>query len=471
MDSVVSSSTIPLLSYTHVAVTYNSVLGFATLYANGEVVGLKSIIGTIVGNTNPVLIGRGYAETGAFFNGNIDEVKIWDTCRTEAQIRANIHTRLANFAHPNLVAYWRMDDSTGVSVVDASGNCHAAVLFGGPVFGTSTIPLGAPIVYSQAVALSGVTNFPGSLVSMNVFNQTGTNDFYIHHFPGLPIGTQPTGVTAVNANNWIMYRYGAGTMDSSEVNFNTMGVTSIADPNDFFLFNRGVGSNTAWSVLDTANAVNHGLGLVTFLILPNQFANQFAVGANNNTLPVKLLYFTAKNNNADVNLRWATASETDNAGFQVERSVDGKNFKQISFIPGKGQSAQVVNYTLVDKDAFKLMASSTLYYRLVQTDFNGKKEVSNTVLVTFGKVLQTSSAVYPNPFSSEIVISVEAINDGVAKLVVSDIAGKVVYEMTQPVTIGSSSLSTHGLDKLPKGMYFMNLNVNGEMSSQKMVKQ
>ncbi len=471
IDSVVSSSTIPLLNYTHVAVTYNSVLGFATLYANGEVVGLKSIIGTIVGNTHPVYIGRGFANTGAFFNGNIDEVKIWDTCRTEAQIRANIHTRLANFAHPNLLAYWRMDDGSGTSIVDASGNCHAAALFGSPVFGTSTIPLGAPIVYSQAVALSGVTNFPGSLVSMNVFNQTGTNDFYIHHFPGLPFGTQPTGVTAVNANNWIMYRYGAGTMDSSEVDFNTMGVTSIADPNDFYLFNRGVGFNTAWSVLGTANAVNHGLGLVTFRILPNQFANQFAVGANNNPLPVKLLYFTAKNNNEDVNLRWATASETDNAGFQVERSVDGKNFKQISFIPGKGQSAQVVNYALVDKDAFKLMASSTLYYRLVQTDFNGKKEVSNTVLVTFGKVLQTSSAVYPNPFNSEIVISVEAINDGVAKLVVSDIAGKVVYEMTQPITIGSSSISTHGLDKLPKGMYFMNLNVNGEMSSQKIVKQ
>ncbi len=475
VDSTTSSASIPLTEYAHVAATYDGMLGSARIYINGVLTANGSIFGSIIGNSGAVSIGKGFIGGTTHFSGNLDEVKIWDTVRTEDQIRSNIHVRMANFAHANLKGYWRMDEASGLVISDASGNCNAGILQNTPVFATSTIPLGAPMVFNQAVSVSGFVDFPGSNVSADIYNQSGANDIYIHKFSGLPIGTSPItipgGVTAVNPNNYIIYQYGTGTMDSAQLNFYTNGITLAANPGDFFLFSRGVGSNGGWVVSSVANAADPNTGIVSFMTNSSQLIKQFAVGANNNSLPVKLLYFTAKGNNTDVNLRWATANESDNAGFTIERSTDGKNFINIGFVKGKGKSAELSTYTSLDKDAFIHTASSKLYYRLVQTDFNGKKEISNTVIVLYGRSTQGASIVYPNPFSSEVSIDIDAKTEGAANIMLMDITGKLLYERTGTVKAGLNTLQTNGLDALPKGVYLLQWTINGEVTTQKMVKQ
>lgn len=122
-----SSAVVPV-GFTHVAATFNGTN--AKFFINGSVV-LDTVLSTsaILGNNYDLIIGNG-AAAGSAFLGTIDELRLWNVARTEAEIRSNMHTRLANSSSANLVGYYRFDEGAGNTFsTDASGNCNAA-LFG-----------------------------------------------------------------------------------------------------------------------------------------------------------------------------------------------------------------------------------------------------------------------------------------------------------------------------------------------------
>ena len=87
-------------------------------------------------------------------------------------------------------------------------------------------------------------------------------------------------------------------------------------------------------------------------------------------LPVVLVSFTAVRAAAGAALAWATASETRNAGFGVERSADGRTFRRIGWVVGRGTTARPTTYSFVDS-ALGAPAPRPVYYRLRQTDTDG----------------------------------------------------------------------------------------------------
>ena len=98
--------------------------------------------------------------------------------------------------------------------------------------------------------------------------------------------------------------------------------------------------------------------------------SRFTVSNAANPLPVTLIDFTARAEGpAAARLTWATASELNNAGFTVERSLDARTFAAIATVAGAGTSTVRHDYTLFDN---KLPGGATLlYYRLRQTDVSG----------------------------------------------------------------------------------------------------
>ncbi|MFD2248386.1 SGNH/GDSL hydrolase family protein [Pontibacter ruber] len=94
-------------------------------------------------------------------------------------------------------------------------------------------------------------------------------------------------------------------------------------------------------------------------------------------LPVELFDFKGIVAKSGIQLHWKTASETNNAHFNIERSEDGKNFKVIGKVNGSGNSNTTLAYTFTDKSAH----TGTLYYRLKQVDFDGQYETSNVIAV------------------------------------------------------------------------------------------
>lgn len=99
----------------------------------------------------------------------------------------------------------------------------------------------------------------------------------------------------------------------------------------------------------------------------------------------------------NVIIAWATASESNNDYFTVERSKDGISFEAIVEVDGAGNSDNYfLNYKVTDFSPFE----GTSYYRLKQTDFDGKFALSDVKAVNFNNPLQTPLwSVFPNPTS------------------------------------------------------------------------
>jgi bifunctional ADP-heptose synthase (sugar kinase/adenylyltransferase) len=104
---------------------------------------------------------------------------------------------------------------------------------------------------------------------------------------------------------------------------------------------------------------------------------------SNGTLPVSWISFTANANGMDAVLNWATATETNNKGFEVERSLDGSIFKTIGFVEGRINSGSVKNYRFTDNRALEMFAGASVYYRLKQVDLDWFKRKYNNNFILF----------------------------------------------------------------------------------------
>lgn len=117
-------------------------------------------------------------------------------------------------------------------------------------------------------------------------------------------------------------------------------------------------------------------------------------------LPVELLYFQAKANlDGMLVVSWATAVEINNDYFTIERSVNGKDWNAIKNVKGAGNSDITIQYEWVGQ-----ATTGTVYYRLMQTDFDGSFSYSDIQSVTFEKESQFQVSVYPNPATEYVVI-------------------------------------------------------------------
>lgn len=197
----------------------------------------------------------------------------------------------------------------------------------------------------------------------------------------------------------------------------------------------------------------------------------FAVGDNASPLPVKLISLSAKVASDDVVVSWITASETNNKGFEVERSVDGRIFERVGeFVEGAGNSNVPNNYSLTDEQAFGSANSWVLYYRLKQVDFDGTETYSNIIKVAKeGDNLNALSA-YPNPFSSNYNVSFDSKQEGMVTIQMVDLQGKVVNEQTTVISRGLNTVTIDNVSNLHAGIYFVKVIVDGDTQLVKLVK-
>ncbi len=138
-------------------------------------------------------------------------------------------------------------------------------------------------------------------------------------------------------------------------------------------------------------------------------------------IPVEMTSFKAKANNNTTVLTWQTASERDNAGFTIERSTNATDFTAIGQVKGNGTTSAVSNYTFTDN----VPASGSNYYRLRQTDTNGKATVSSVVSVLFGK---GGLIIKSNIVQNSLDITVGEAEKG--PLSIFSLSGQLIYSAT-----------------------------------------
>ena len=196
-------------------------------------------------------------------------------------------------------------------------------------------------------------------------------------------------------------------------------------------------------------------------------------------LPVELIDFVGSASGRSVQLRWTTATETNNAGFEVERKVttpqstpyqggdDRGGWISLEFVAGAGSSNSPKNYTYSDVN----VAPARYAYRLRQIDNDGSTHLSNEISV---EVLPAASAVntlenYPNPFNPTTTINVSLQERGKVSLKIYNIAGQEVATLLNGFAEAGATAVRFDASNLPTGTYVSRLQTERSTVTQKMM--
>jgi zinc-dependent metalloproteinase lipoprotein len=199
-------------------------------------------------------------------------------------------------------------------------------------------------------------------------------------------------------------------------------------------------------------------GYISFTATFTGFS-KFVIVEAATVLPVRLLDFTGALSGSKVVLNWKTTAETNNKGFDVERSTDGSTFSKIGWVDA-GNSPLVNKYSF---DDLNLSKGNRYYYRLKQFDIDNHFSYSPVINIVY--VGKQSFTWYPNPVKN--VLSIQ--NNGVAKdavVVITDITGRVMYK-SQALLSGKLEVSTASWSK---GVYTVQLTADGTPVTFKVVK-
>ncbi len=154
-------------------------------------------------------------------------------------------------------------------------------------------------------------------------------------------------------------------------------------------------------------------------------------------LPIELTTFTGKAVDKTNVLSWKTATETDNKGFDIERSADGTRFEKIGFVAGNGTTLKPESYTFEDNTPL-----SIAYYRLKQWDNDGRFELSKVIQIS--QKSSTKLNVYPNPVSNVLTLETDVKGDY-----------QIINIVGQTVLKGQTSAQNIDVSGLPQGTYFL----------------
>ena len=191
----------------------------------------------------------------------------------------------------------------------------------------------------------------------------------------------------------------------------------------------------------------------------------------NIALPISLTRFEAELREDRVFLVWTTASEIDNDYFTIERSSDGETFEELKRKRGAGNSTSVLNYSLYDESPLKGYS----YYRLKQTDYDGKYSYSNIVKVKNGKLVMNSDldiySISPNPFSERFTVRYTIQQDSEVDFMLVNSAGKILASQRLYATKGFNDFDHEINGRLETGIYFVVLSNQEQKIVKKILKQ
>jgi len=238
----------------------------------------------------------------------------------------------------------------------------------------------------------------------------------------------------------------------------TYGLDSISDPNTYITNGNATGD------VDYKN--NGDRTFTVFSLFTN---NGFMASRGNGALPVTLSHFGATLNNNRVWLQWNTATESNNQGFSIERSTNGRDFKAIAFEKSKannGNSTQNINYEYFDAAIGKF---NTLYYRIKQVDNDGKFTYSSIAVVNIRKA-EFSLQVVNNPIINNIELVLSTATERRVSINLVHQNGAVLHTKELTMKAGANNISLPA-SNLTSGVYMVVVNDGNSIQTLRLLKQ
>ena len=180
-------------------------------------------------------------------------------------------------------------------------------------------------------------------------------------------------------------------------------------------------------------------------------------------LPVEYLYFEAKKEGNTATLDWATATETDNNYFAIERSADRVNFDEIGRVTGSGSGSF---YDFTDENPL----SGVSWYRLRQVDYNGEFSFSEIRQVVFDETAISNFTVYPSPAQENGTLNIryQSLEGNSVTLELIDLQGRILRSKENTAEAGITA-QTLELTDLAPGAYLLRLSTGMQHETRKIM--
>jgi|GEM_PF-3338468 len=470
-----TSTTLSNGNWYHVAVTMdvNVSDGFC-LYLNGvlqdsdDISSLSNVI------LNSMVIGRENVSL-RYFDGVIDEVRVWSVVRTEDEIRSNMH-RIINSDETGLFAYWRFNEGNGFTTVNACGNSS----FHGTLVNMEEADW---FVSPVACALGsnhsccGVTNAAsvlGNLVIAPTDAFDNEVDLYVNELMAVPNTFSGISGSGLSDRYWVVNIFGTPGTFSANLTFTLPeGYLNTGD-SQLQLYRRNSNSIGDWTPVGT-------LGTVTATTV--QFTgitdfSQFTLGSvGESSLPVALTDFTAECQSGVVVLKWTTESETENLGFIIEKRIrEAGDWIQVAdylthkALEGHGSTSVKHVYQYTDK---AVQAGFAYQYRLADVDYSGniiwhaKAEIhvpTEGSIIADGYIL---NPVYPNPFNATLTVPFSISEPMTVSIEIYSITGqRMMTVVNREFGTGSYNYTVQA-DDLASGIYLIKTSFGKKTHMQK----
>ncbi len=316
-------------------------------------------------------------------------------------------------------------------------------------------------IYSVSLQSDGRIIITGRFTS---FNNTVTNSLArlnvdgsldASYSPSIPDNdlTYPNAI--VDSNDKVIFRYfnGSGDIYSRILRYNSDGSTDT----EF-----GTENKTDHLVSDMALQDNKLL-LGGFIESFNgKLHNRIMRITTPEILPVTWVSVKATLKNAnDVEVAWQTADELNVKNYTVQKSINGVSFSNLTVrAPGKG----VGNKDYVYTDVNGALAGNKIYYRILETDKDGKTSYSSTVFV-FVENGNVSIQLYPNPVQN--ILHVKNLNADVTKTISIINAEGTILSSLQTASDNCDINTSH----LTPGMYYIKISSGTDNYKCKFIKQ
>ncbi len=182
---------------------------------------------------------------------------------------------------------------------------------------------------------------------------------------------------------------------------------------------------------------------------------------DSNILPVEMMSFEGAKTREGVFLKWSTASELNNSGFEIQKSIDGRDWQKEKFVEGHGNTDEQNEYQFQDLNPFQ----GINYYRLKQIDFDGEFEYSKTIAIKFENQKEKLQ-IFPNPSNKIINIHFDIPSNQRMEIKIFDTLGRIVWENN---LYESESNFRQKIEIERNGIYFVSAQVGNKLFSERVL--
>jgi hypothetical protein len=398
-DDNTSSYTYTTLSVS--GTVFNDANGQTDSLINGTGLNPGALTAVLVNGSNVVLATSVISATGTYNFPNM-EAGTYNVLVTTAAVTIG-----AAAPAVTLPTNWVSTAEGTTGLGDGTANGTTAITLGSTTitnvnFGLDRLPNSTPVsTTAPAPTLNASLTLNGTTGNLPVPSGTDDEDGALQFGKKLVITTLPSNATLIYNNLPVTLNQVITALDPNLLKIQATAATLTASTSSF-----------QFAYVDAANKQD-----------PTP-ANYLITWGN--PLPIGLGTFTAVADNNKAKLDWTTLSETDNTGFDIERSNDSKNWVKIGFVSSlaeNGNSSQKLQYETYDQSP----VAGLNVYRLKQIDKDGTVTYSDVRLLNFNNAT-TNISIYPNP-TTDIVHIQTTDWTNVSKVNVSDANGRVLLQV------------------------------------------